>query len=164
MSDLNNLPFKSDGSSNDSFKAEPVEAPEVDPFSVLGKTKNENPPLVIRYQNWPTLSACSIEIPEKPLITAIKNDRPVVIWFCNDANEIWATRWDDRHEIKHHVIGRRHLPHFKSCPSYIRAQSPDGFWMSVCRISFSEFVELSEFPDEKTKIKLINKTNHLTQK
>ena len=159
---ISNLPYNEDGSSNDDFVSQPVEAPEINFFGVLGETQNPNDPIFILYKNNHTLSEGSMEIPLSPLSTAIKNDRSVVVYFVNDIGKVYATRWDNEEEIRHHVIGRRFLPHFPTAKPYMRALNPDGFYMAVCRVDFREFVELSEFPDEKTKIKLTRKTKHLT--
>ena len=105
-----------------------------------------------------------MEIPEPPIRAALNNDRPVVVYFVNDIGKVYATRWDNEEEIRHHVIGKRFLPHFPTAKPYMIALNPRGFEMAVCRVDFREFVELSEFPDEQTKLKLIKKTNHLTQK
>ena len=155
------LPFNEDGSANKDFVSAPVEASEISFFGVLGETQNQNDPIFIFYKNNHTLSEGSMEIPEAPLVTAIKNDRPVVVYWSNDIGKVYATRWDNEEEIRHHVIGRRFLPHFPTAKPYMIALNAKGFTMAVCRIDFREFVELSEFPDEQTKLKLIKKTKNI---
>ncbi len=160
MSDLSNLPFDEDGSSNNDFCSDGVVSSSGfrEPLGDLGPTQNDNPPIYIFYQNHYTLSEGSMEIPEPPVRAALNNNRPVVVYWKNDIGKVYATRWDNENEIKHHVIGKRFLPHFPSATPAMRALNPNGFFMCICRIDFREFVELSNFPDESTKLKLERKT------
>ena len=155
------LPFNEDGSSNKDFVSAPVEAPEASFFGALGETQNPNNPVMICYQNSHTLSEGSMELPAPPIRAALNNDRPVVVYFVNDIGKVYATRWDNEDEIRHHVIGKRFLPHFPAATPAMRAINPDGFFMLICRVDFREFVELSQFPDEQTKLKLIKKTKNI---
>jgi len=157
------LPFDSEGRANSSYVAPEVQAKDVDVFSKLWPTRNSNPPIYIRYQNYHTLGHGSAELPEAPIRTALNNDRPLVIYYVTDNGQAWATRLDNESEIKHACIGKRFMPHFPAATPAMRALNPDGFNMIVMRLQVSQFVKLENFPDEQTKLKLIKKTRHLTK-
>ena len=166
MSNINtdNLPFDSEGQANSSYTAPEVKPKEVDVFSKLGPTKNSNPPIYIRYQNYYTLAQGSAELPEAPIRTALNNARPLVIYYITETGQVWATRLDDESEIKHACIGKRFMPHFPAATAAMRALNPEGFHMIILRLAVSQFVKLEEFPDESTKLKLYRKTKYLKKK
>jgi len=161
--DLNSLPFDSEGRANSLYVDTEVEPKEVDLFSKLWPTKNDNAPIYIRYKNYYTLGHGSAELPEAPIRTALNNDRPLVIYYVNDNGTVWATRLDDESEIKHACIGKRFMPHFPAATPAMRALNPDGFNMIIMRLQVAQFVKLEDYPDASTKLKLIRKTKYLTK-
>lgn len=163
MLDVNpdSLPFDSEGRANSLYVAPEVEPKEVDVFSQLGPTRNSNPPIYIRYQNYYTLGHGSAELPEAPIKTALSNDRPLVIYYINEKCKVWATRLDDESEIKHACIGKRFMPHFPAATLAMRVINPDGFHMVIMRLELTQFVQLEDYPDEQTKLTLTKKTRYL---
>lgn len=161
---FDNLPFDSEGQVNSSYVASEVKTKEVDVFSKLGPTQNDNNPIYIRYQNYYTLAQGSAELPEAPIRTALNNARPLVIYYVTDNGQVWATRLDDESEIKYACIGKRFMPHFPAATPAMRYLNPEGFYMIVMRLSVFQFVKLEEFPDESTKLRLYRKSKYLTKK
>ena len=162
--DLSALPFDSEGRASTTYKADPASPQDENPFTKLSKSERTDPPIYIRYTNYYTLAQGSAELPEHPIRTALNNDRPLVIYYVTDEGKVWATRLDSITEIKNTCIGRRFMPHFPNAPVWAKLENPKGFNMIIMRLELEQFVPIEAFPDEQTKLKLLKKTNHLTQK
>ena len=144
--DLNALPFDSEG--------EPIAAnhPKREPkqhknpfFGFHGHAgKLSRPPVVVHYQNFSTIYEFGrIEIPREPALKAYTAKRPLLIFFVMSNGIKMATRLEGD-EIGEAVIAKRFMPHFPSCPEWIKRKNPKGFEMLVLRLPPEQWVPVDQ--------------------
>ncbi len=154
--DLSGLPFDTEG--QPIFVTDPNKAKERT-FKRLHPLPDAKPPILLKYTNWQSHAYSAIEVPERPIRSAIEQERPLVVYYVNDMG-VFATRFDSSPLIRQAIMGRRFMPHFPNAPAWVVADNPDGFNMLIMRLELDDFVELENYPDKTTKLKLARKTKY----